>query len=135
MYFIWTFLSWIILGSPRIGVITDFKIQPKMMSSQSFRIIRDYSWFRIWQQIKKILNNNYDKSSINYFYFNQSDYTINKNHRHFAFPLFLIFASSSDENRSSLLGKGFQPIRVLHPRANEKVRKKWFGNPTWESFQ
>ena len=82
-------------------------------------IIRDYSWFRIWQQIKKILNNNYDKSSINYFYFNQSDYLINKN-RHFAFSPFCIFAISSAENRSSLLRKVFQPIRALIFWANGK---------------
>ena len=94
-------------GSLRIGVIKDWPHHPDVQS-----IIRDYSWFRIWQQIKKILNNNYDKSSINYFYFNQSDYLINKN-RHFAFSPFCIFAISSAENRSSLLRKVFQPIRAL----------------------
>ena len=100
-------------GSLRIGVIKDWPHHPDVQS-----IIRDYSWFRIWQQIKKILNNNYDKSSINYFYFNQSDYLINKN-RHFAFSPFCIFAISSAENRSSLLRKVFQPIRTLIFWAND----------------
>ena len=119
----------------------------------------NHSWLfmilRIWQQIKKILNNNYDKSSINYFYFNQSDYSINKNHRHFAFLFyfalfctifelfshyFCIFERSSAVYRSSLLKKGFimfRPIRLRLWIANQKgeFKKLKHGNPTWDFFE
>ena len=110
-------------------------------------IIRDYSWFRIWQQIKKILNNNYDKSSINYFYFNQSDYSINEN-RHFAFSPFFIFAISSAENRSSLLRKWvsslnqwkiqtfFPIIKIFEIRKNIMIKPKFYAGYSfrWRNF-